>query len=296
MSESASGEADSDSSASNKEFSCPTCGNTFDTHWGRVQHRRRGHGEDAPRYPELADKDWMYEKYWGEMMTSAEIADILGCGEATPRDWLEKHGIRRRQGSSWGNQLLNGIDYDAKEILKGEMLGDGNINVRGRDHLSAAFRLGTSREPYRDWLADRLEDWGMHVRRRTVTTDLEGYDEYEQYWAETRQYVSLQRIGRRWYTPEGKRVPGDLAVSPLLLRHWYIGDGSWTDSGLSLHTEGFTDECRSRLIQQLAMVGIKATAQGTGSLHVWKESRDRFFEYMADLPSGLNDVYGYKWP
>ena len=296
MSENASGEASGSSDASDKEFPCPTCGRVFDSHWGRVIHRRRGHDEDVPRYPELADKAWLYEKYWGEMLSSREIADILGCGTATPRKWLKKHGIPTRQGSSWGNQLPNGLDYEAKEILKGEMLGDGHINVRGRGRLTAAFRLGTSRQAYRDWLADTMRDWGIYVRERTDTTELDDYGEYEQYWAETRQYVSLQRIGLRWYTPNGKRVPSDLVVSPLLLRHWYIGDGSKTDGGITLHTEGFTSQCRERLIQQLAMVGIKASTQRTGSLYVWKESEERFFDYMADLPSALTDVYGYKWP
>lgn len=296
MSENASGEASSSSTDNGKDFSCPTCGDVFSSHWGRVQHRRRGHGEDVPRYPELANKSWLYERYWGEMLSSHEIADILGCGSATPGTWLRKHGIPTRNGTNWGSQLEGGLPHHSKEIIKGELLGDGSIRVRSHDALSAPFRLGTSREQYRDWLADLLESWGINVRRREVTTTLEGYDEYDQYRIETAQYVSLQRIGRHWYPDGVKRVPNDFTVSPLSLRHWYIGDGSFTDDRITLHTEGFTPECRERLIQQLAMAGIRATAQGTGSLLVWKQSHGRFFDYMADLPSELSDVYGYKWP
>lgn len=296
MSENALGKASSSTDATDKEFVCPTCEDCFSSHWGRVQHRRRGHGEDIPRYPELADKAWLYEKYWGEMRSSKEISDILGCGSATPGKWLRKHGIPTRNGTGWGSQLDGGLSERAEQIIEGELLGDGSIRIRSSDTLTAPFRFGTASKKYRDWLADLFESWGFTVRCRESTTSLDGYGEYEQYRLETTQYVSLQRIGRRWYQDAGKRVPPRFALTPLALRHWYIGDGSLVGERVMLHTEGFTPKCRNRLIQQLAMAGIRATAQGAGSLLVWKESHERFFEYMADLPSELNEVYGYKWP
>lgn len=296
MSESGLGGPNSDSDPNDKEFPCPTCDDLFSTHWGRVQHRRRGHGEDVPKYPELADKEWLYEKYWGEMLSSAEIADTLGCGEATPREWLRKQGIPTRNGTAWGSQLSGGLPDDAEEILEGELLGDGSIRVRSDEALTAPFRLGTASKEYRDWLADLLKSWGFTTRRREVTTSLEGYGEYQQYRIETVQYVSLQRIGRKWYPEGDKNVPESFTLTPLSLRHWYLGDGSRTGDRVMLHTEGFTPACRKRLIEQLAVVGVRATAQAAGSLLVWKDSHDRFFEYMADIPSELEGVYGYKWP
>lgn len=294
MSENACGGANSGKSSFGKEFLCPTCGDAFNSHWGRVQHRRRGHGEDVPRYPRLADKNWMYQKYWGELLTSKEIADIVGCSEATPRDWLQKHGIplRSRQRP---NVVSKGISNRTIEILEGELLGDGNIRAKPKEPLSASFRYGTASKQYRDWLADWLREQGYETTTASQEQSLDGYGVYDSYRLRTRQYISLARLYRRWYTADGRRVPENLRISPVMLRHWFIGDGSHSGR-LALHTEGFSARCRERLIQQLAMVGIRATAQSTGELLIWKESKERFFDYMADLPKELENVYGYKWP
>ena len=45
MSESASGEATSSSDATNKEFSCPSCDQSFDTEYGVKQHHAKTHDE-----------------------------------------------------------------------------------------------------------------------------------------------------------------------------------------------------------------------------------------------------------
>jgi hypothetical protein len=42
------------------------------------------------------DEDLLRELYWGEMMSPREIADVFDCAYATVFNWLDKHGIRKR--------------------------------------------------------------------------------------------------------------------------------------------------------------------------------------------------------
>jgi transposase-like protein len=42
------------------------------------------------------DKQKMYDLYWGEMLSTAEIAERVGCTQPTISDWLNKHGIPTR--------------------------------------------------------------------------------------------------------------------------------------------------------------------------------------------------------
>lgn len=41
-------------------------------------------------------KDWLREKYWGEMMTVGEIAEEVGVGRKTVTYYMDEYGIPRR--------------------------------------------------------------------------------------------------------------------------------------------------------------------------------------------------------
>jgi len=293
MSESALGKAIVVTDAIDKEFSCPICGDSFSTRTGTSMHSQKIHGEPLYHYRELADKDFLYSLYWGEFKTCGEIAEVIGCGEKTVHSALRDHGIPSRTAGNTPSVIDSGLSTFIVEILEGELLGDGSMRDRG--WITSPFRLGTSSKEYRDWLADLLRNVGFNLRTPNVSHELEGYGEYQSYRVETWQYPCLYRLYRHWYPDGEKRVPDDLTITPLNLRHWYIGDGSYGES-LNLHTEGFTNECRNRLIQQLAVNGIRATAQSSGELHIWRKSHDRFFNFMARLPPSLHSAYGYKWP
>lgn len=287
------GEPDGSTDTSDKEFSCPTCGEQLERRCDIGTHHYRVHGERRASYPRLNDKEWLERKYWDEYLNGGEIADIIGCGAKTVTKWINRHGIETRGRGNQGNKLPGGLSDKTRQIIVGELLGDGSI--RRCDAHTSPFRLGTSREKYRDWLAELLKQEGFEMRNPDVEHTLDGYGSYASYRIETKQYRSLQTLGKRWYPNGDKRVPSDFSLTPLKLRHWFIGDGSNGDN-LFLHTEGFTDSCREKLIQQLSMVGIRATAQSEGCLLIWRESKERFFDYMAPLPEELTSVYGYKWP
>lgn len=301
MSENGCGGPTDDSTATEKGVSleCPTCGrDDFDSSVGLGMHRRRSHGEDVSSYPKLDDREWLAEQYVENYRSTGEIAEMVGCTQKTVSDYLEKHDIDTRSGA-YGNVLDEPLSEKALSVIRGELLGDGCIATRHDNSHSAWYIHGTSREEYRDWLKSWLEEQGFYVRssvdHENRFRDGEPKSDYK---LSTRGYRCLYRIWERWYPNGEKRVPEDLTLTPTMLRHWYIGDGShmqkWNQ--IRLHSEGFTRECTEILTSALSEVGVSANVQKNNAIFVPTESYSRFFEYMGPLPPEIESTYGYKWP
>lgn len=43
------------------------------------------------------DGEWLRQKYIGEMLSTYDIADICGVSAFTIQDWLDRHGIQKRE-------------------------------------------------------------------------------------------------------------------------------------------------------------------------------------------------------
>lgn len=52
------------------------------------------------QYPKLQDEEWLRTKYAGELKSTRQIADVVGCHKSTVSNALEKFGIERRRGRS----------------------------------------------------------------------------------------------------------------------------------------------------------------------------------------------------
>lgn len=68
------------------------------------------------------DEDWLREKYHGEQMTMRDIGDLCGVTTTTISDWMDRHGIEKRDRS--GAQLPDGKHTD-REWLAEQYHGKG---------------------------------------------------------------------------------------------------------------------------------------------------------------------------
>lgn len=197
------------------------------------------------------------------------------------------------RGDQNGNQLGRPLTSSERAVIEGELLGDGHVR-RGVRHSS--FVYGTAQEEYRDWLANWFEEAGFTTKCKT--RELDSSTEYR---FRTLAYQCLHEIGTEWYN-DNKRVPDSFELSPLSLRHWFIGDGSWFNEGkrnqLTLYTNAFSPRTVEQLADQLAgKAGVMARVDGRNRIQVsTKQSVHAFFSYISELPSELEPVYGYKWP
>lgn len=252
--------------------------------------------------PRLNSPAWLREKYHDEGLSQREIADIVGCSKRPVNNRMEEYGIEKRPAHHLPNTLDEPFSDEFVAILDGELLGDGCLYPRYENSQGAVYQHGTAKSAYLDWLTNLFESEGFSTQRgeHMKREDREGWNDTMNYKMWTLNYTSLLDEYQRWYPNGEKRVPDDIEISPLTLRHWYIGDGSYSvrDCGfeeIKLCTYGFTDSGRTRLVRELESAGIQTNVQGSGVLYVTADSRERFFEYMAPPPGELEDVYGYKW-
>jgi len=237
--------------------------------------------------------------YHKEEMSTVEIANMLDVSHNCIREGMERHNIKRRSNSEarrlQSRSVDGGLSRDAIEALEGEMLGDGCMPMN-TNSVNARFEYGVASKPHRDWVADRLMSFGLSVSREHRIRN--GFDKYR---LATKSYTDLTKIRERWYTGdpgtgastmnEGKMVPDDIAVTPTVLLHWHLGDGTWCEQNhqIRLATQGFTDSGRQILVDALSDVGIEAKSWADGNIGVLAESRDRYFDFMTDPPAGVKE-------
>ena len=66
--------------------------------------------------------------------------------------------------------------------------------------------------------------------------------------------IQLKFLHDKWYTLEGRKIiPRDLKITPRILLHWYIGDGTLRNTQISLATYSFTREEVELLAEKIEM-------------------------------------------
>jgi len=112
-----------------------------------------------------------------------------------------------------------------QQIMDGIVLGDGYIQViKGRN--TGRLVLNQTRK-HAQWLMeiqDTFEKNGIDSKLYEYKTKLDG-NFFLGTRLETGFYINLKRERDRWYQGVEKNIPGDISLSPVMLAHWYMGDG-----------------------------------------------------------------------
>lgn len=67
----------------------------------------KGFKKGESSYTKLNDREWLYQKYWGERLSTIEIANIIGCSYSTVRLALIRQNVPIRTLS----EAMEGNDY-----------------------------------------------------------------------------------------------------------------------------------------------------------------------------------------
>jgi len=146
---------------------------------------------------------------------------------------------------------------EAQQVFDGAMLSDAGVYFAhgGKPTENAYFNIGLSGWIHDDWLniiltslrillgQDRINSISHRTAKRT-----DG-QLYEYCGIITRTHPLLTNIRHKWYPYGYKQVPGDIRLTPLVLSHWFMGDGDsvWGASGLPNLVEArFGTYCFSR--------------------------------------------------
>jgi len=130
----------------------------------------------------------------------------------------------------------------AQEVIDGAMLSDAGVYFAhgGGPNENAYFELGLSGWHHDDWLKqvyNTIKVLGAESSLNDITyrTKLGSNGRtYEDCRLKTKTHSLFTLTRGRWYQSNIKIVPKDLLMTPLLLTHWFAGDGDsvWGASGL----------------------------------------------------------------
>lgn len=103
-----------------------------------------------------------------------------------------------------------------------------------------------------------------------------------------------------WYTKQGKVWPDSLQLTPDTLKHWYVSDGTYANSGTSNHIaisavkEKGNEEKINRYFNKADLPAPDNYVCGESRFRlVWSVSNsETLWKYMGSPPPGFE----YKWP
>ncbi len=197
-------------------------------------------------------------------------------------------------------------DNEFCQVVDGELLGDGCIireQRRGKSYYG--FSYSTSNREYAKYLHAYL------TNKTNSSGKLYYPDKSKPHYIDGRLVKSSQgyliKISHRvfeyfykqWYVPK-KIIPSKLVLTPLVCKHWYIGDGSLLSKKsspvITISTHSFSIVGVDGLISRLSCLGIEA--------HRNKYKKDQYViriigrnavEFLNFIGSCPVKSYQYKW-
>lgn len=244
------------------------------------------------------NKEWLYEHYVIQEESALIMAKMAGCGNVTILRWLRKFDISirtRSEGTFLANKNSLNLSDELSDLLDGELLGDGHAGMMGP--RSARYCHTSQYKEYLIWLSKTFADLGIEQSGKINKYWGEDYETFV-YKYTSRSYPELVPTRQRFY-PEGKKiVPKDLILTPIMARHWFLGDGGlYGQAGGRPHIEFatcyFDKASIDYLLKEFRGKGFKVNHwPSSNKIGMSVKSVKDFLEYIGPCPI---DCYSYKW-
>lgn len=261
---------------------------------------------------ELAEECSVSRKIITKWMKRYELGDNLlecpNCGEKYYRE-LGKH---------WSSRECEYPEITDRqwEIMTGVLMGDGTVQFS--EEQNPRFRCDMY-EPSKEYLkyltseefpvlmtsvkeGESAEDRAKRHRKSRFNSDAKAENLSTMFYVMTRRLPHLD-VFQSWYENGSEWDCGDIHLTPLTLKHYFVADGCWNNSYSSDYIS-FTLNNQREIIdeaEQLFLdVGFEPTRTGiyerenTTDVEICfgKETSYEMFEYMGESLPGFD----YKWP
>lgn len=260
------------------------------------------------------EKEYLLKEYVDNKRSASNIGKEFGLKGSSILYHLKKHNIKTRNSEesvklSTQNHIT--IDDALHQILTGELLGDGSIATY--KSTSACVSHSSKHMSYVIWLYNLMQSYGLKWSGKVVTINRQSKlipTTHVMHRAMSAYYPELVEYRKMWYINSTKIIPHNILLTPTVIRHWYIGDGSidrQSDS-ISLHTNGFDYNTVCFLSEKLNELGFsfypkrnRKNASMTNDISDYKlrlgkkAEVDMFFDYIGPCPNEILNTYGYKW-
>lgn len=215
-------------------------------------------------------------------------SDIPGLSRSKQaiRAKAQKVGVRKdRKGHIQMNDQLH-------EYLHGLLLGDGCITSSKGG--TAFYRHTDSYREYIVWLKKRLESMGLpcgKVYKRRRKNFL--------YFFYSRSAEELEKLYYKWYPNGDKRIPENLEITPIILKNWFIGDGTYCKRHNTFQLRIaclFDEKGKQRIVDQINEKTPMETHNNKQKIYFTTDSHQIFFDYVLQDDNEIPPGYGYKFP
>jgi len=272
------------------------------------------------KYHQLNDKEWLYNKYIIEELSTNDITKIVGAKtQNSVRQHLIKHGIEVRS-------ISEGLTIGRKDdgfiinlpVIEGCLLGDGYLNSYNKesDLSYPCFLKKNKNYDHIKFVSQLLfgEKWEMRISEGDRILNNKRFNYFS---IRSLSNKDLMPVFRRWY-PEWndykKVIPEDLEVSSELMLHLFLDDGcsclrkrkklgkspkiKERQIIITLCTECFSEKDQKNLALKIydcfgLDIKVRSANSGTGwRMYVLQSQADLFYEIIGPCPVPSME---YKW-
>lgn len=212
------------------------------------------------------------------------MAECPECGQSF--EALSKHWY-------YNEEHRPNLSSRQKDIITGLLMGDGSIT---RDGSNPRLVVDMCNEEFIKWLADEFGELAINLQSWEPERE-----EWNEVWRfQTRRLPELQRWAE-WYGTDGKVFPPDVALTPLVLKMWYVSDGDrdYVPRGrdglrIAMNKERGNEEKIEAYFEDAGLPTPNSWDHHDGACRArWGgDDAEELWEYMGDAPEGFK----YKWP
>ena len=203
----------------------------------------------------------------------------------TSDGWKPAKDLREEDKILTGEPAPNNLQM---EIFDGTMLGDSCIPNTTRDTRVRFEHIDIEYARLKEAVFSSLGAKG-HAMDRTKYNP----NSHKSWIVAIPSAIWISQQRERWYTPDGKFVPKDLELTPLLAAVWYMDDGHLQVKGTSCHiilaTNGFSKEDVEFLSVKLAAWEIENVITTQNTICLNTKAAKRFLERISPfVPPEMN--------
>lgn len=179
------------------------------------------------------------------------------------------------------------------EVIYGCLLSDGCITKTKRAK-NYYFTHCSIHEIYSDFLMKEIKI-PLHKSSKK-----ENFQSIEGRWFFCKKSFAIRspnsptftKLRAIWYKKR-KIIPKNIEITPVVLLHWYLGDGTLkTNAGIILCTDAFFKNDNKLLIQKLNNLGFCASLNSRNRIFIPNKRVLEFLKYIGPPPV---KCFAYKW-
>lgn len=190
-----------------------------------------------------------------------------------------------------------------KQIITGVLMGDGTISRPGKNPLLTVRMVN---KKYLEYLNEVLGKYGKgvyikHTAKESAQLNREsGFrpnareENYQDvYSLQSRTSPEFEEFAD-WYETGKKVFPKDIQLTPIILKHWYVCDGTYNTSGYhnNMSISAMNEiENFDKILRWFKEINISPSTSN-GNIYISNGDSEELFDFMGSNPPGFE----HKWP